>query len=259
MSLLYVPREPLKKFYDPSIVGLKQEEIEFTNKDGTRLHGWWFSSKTQPSKGTVVFFHGNGENLTTHFLSLSWMPAEGYNYFIFDYPNYGVSEGEPTPYTTVISGQAALEWVHASKDQRPLIIYGHSLGGNIAFRSVLDLKEIIPVRALILDGSFLSYRSIARKKASESVLLWLFQPVAWLIMSDTYAPQHIENRASIPLLVIHGQKDTVVAAQFGEEIFEKSPEPKEIWRIEDGQHGDTFWAHQKIYRQKFLDYLAQHP
>lgn len=258
-SLLYVGRVPAKKFYDPSVLGLKQEEIEFADKDGTRLHGWWFSSKTQPSKGTVVFFHGNGENLTTHFISLSWMPAEGYNYFIFDYPNYGVSEGDPSPYSTVMSGHAALEWVHDNKDDRPLIVYGHSLGGNVAHRTVLDMKDKLPIRALVLDGTFLSYRSIARKKASENALLWLLQPVAWLIMSDRYAPENIEKRAPIPLLVIHGQKDTMVPPQFGEDIFEKSAEPKEIWRIEEGEHGDTFWKHQKQYRQKFLDYLSQHP
>ena len=258
-SLFYIAREPGKKFFDPSQVGLLQEEVEFANKDGTRLHGWWFDSKIKPAKGTVIFFHGNAENLTTHFLSLAWLPQEGFNYFIFDYPNYGVSEGEPSPYTTVISGQAALKWVNSNKDPKPLIVYGHSLGGNIALRTVLDLKNEVPLRAVVLDGTFLSYRSIARKKASQNWILWILQPVAWLIMNDEYAPHEIERRAPVPLLVIHGQKDGVIPPEYGYEIFEKSPEPKEIWRIDEGQHGDTFWAHQKKYRQKFLDYLAQHP
>jgi uncharacterized protein len=254
-SFIYFPREPKKKFYDPSQVGLKQEEVEFENSEGTRIHGWWFESKTQPSKGTVIFFHGNAENLTTHFLSMAWLPAEGYNYFIFDYPGYGVSEGKPTPYTALISGRAALHWVHDHKDQRPLIVYGQSLGGNVAFRALLDTKDTIPYRALILDGTFLSYRSVARQKASESWVLWLFQPFVWLSMNDTYAPHDLEKRAPVPLLVIHGQKDPVIHPKYGEEIFAKSPEPKQIWRIENGRHGDSFWGNNKPYRQKLLDFL----
>lgn len=256
-SLLYYPRENRGFFYDPKKFGLSQEEVVFRGKDGLELHGWWFAASAQPAKGTLVFFHGNAENISTHFLNFSWLPEKGYNYFIFDYPDYGKSTGQPSPESTVQAGQAALAWVHENKDKGPLFVYGQSLGGNIAFRAVLDVKDRIPIRALILDGTFLSYRSIARQKASESYLLWLLQPIAWLAMSDRYAPADIEKRVPIPLLVIHGQKDKVIDPKFGEEIFAKSPEPKEIWRIEEGQHGDTFFAHQKQYRQKLLDFMMK--
>jgi fermentation-respiration switch protein FrsA (DUF1100 family) len=254
-SLFYYPRATNVKFYDPQQVGLKQEEIEFTDEEGTRLHGWWFSARTKESLGTVIFFHGNAENITTHFLTLSWLPEKGYNYFIFDYPNYGVSQGKPTPRTTVLAGKAAIKWVNKNKDQRPLIVYAQSLGGIVGLRSTLDVKDQVPIRNLILDATFLSYRSIARQKASENILTWLLQPIAWLVMSDSYAPKDIDKLAPVPLLVIHGQKDIVVHPKFGEEIFNKASEPKQIWRIPEGQHGDTFWKHEKIYRQKLLDYL----
>jgi hypothetical protein len=255
-SIFYYPRIKNSKFYDPIKVGLIQEEVEIDTELGTRVHAWWFSSAKNPAKGTVIFFHGNAENLTTHFLSLSWLPAEGYNYLIWDYPGYGVSEGEPTPKNNVIAAHAVLKWVNKNKDNSPLIIYGQSLGGNIAMKAVLDMKDQLPIKALVVDGSFRSYRSIARKKASESWLLWLFQPIAWLVMSDQYAPDNLKEFAPIPLLVIHGQQDPVVPPQFGDDIFSKASEPKQIWRIEDGYHGDTFWRHDKVYRKKFTDYLS---
>jgi fermentation-respiration switch protein FrsA (DUF1100 family) len=244
-----------KKYYDPSQVALKQEEVEFENEEGTRIHAWWFQAKTKVSKGTIVFFHGNAENLTTHFLNLSWLPEQGYSYLIFDYPGYGVSEGKPTPKSTVLTGYAAIRWVHKNKDSGPLIIYGQSLGGAIAFRSMLDIKDEIPMKAIILDSTFLSYRSLAREKAKESWVTWLLQPIAWLAMTDEYAPKDIGRRAPTPLLVIHGEKDRVIPLKFGEEIFRNSPEPKIIWKIPNGTHGDVFWAHQLVYRKKFLDYL----
>lgn len=256
MSVVYSPRVPRTKFYDPKQVELSYEDVDFYNADGTLLAGWWFDSKTKPAKGTVVFFHGNGENLTTHFLSMSWLPAEGYNYFIFDYPGYGVSDGVPSPDTVLSSGKAAIQWVHDNKDSSPLIIYGQSLGGNIAHRAVLDMKDQIAIKALILDGTFLSYRSVGRDVLSRHWLTWLFQPLGWLLMSDTYAPKDLARRGTIPLLVMHGQKDSVVMPKFGEQLYNESPEPKTFWKIEKGHHGDSFWGDNKEYRQKLLDFLA---
>ena len=100
---------------------------------------------------------------------------------------------------------------------------------------------------------------MARQKASESWLLWILQPVAWLVMSDKYAPEKINELTPVPLLVIHGQKDNVIHPKFGEQIFEMASEPKQIWRIPEGTHGDTFWRHDRIYRRKLIDYLAQLP
>ncbi|PIS10473.1 MAG: phospholipase [Bdellovibrio sp. CG10_big_fil_rev_8_21_14_0_10_47_8] len=256
-SIFYYPRIPDRKFYDPKQAGLIQEEIYFEDEDHHRLHGWWFQATKEPNLGTLVFFHGNAENITTHFLQFTWLPAKGYSYFIFDYPGYGESQGGPSPKTNLMAGKAALQWVHQNKDARPLIVYGQSLGGNIALKTVLELRDHVPLRNLILDSTFLSYRSVARTKASEHWLTWLFQPLAWLVMSDSYAPEHIERVSPIPALVIHGQKDLVIDPKFGEEIYEKLAEPKEIWRIESGTHGNVFWTDGQSYRQKFIDYLAR--
>ena len=98
---------------------------------------------------------------------------------------------------------------------------------------------------------------MAKQKASESWLLWLLQPIAWLIMSDEFAPDNIDQLAPIPLLVIHGQNDKVINPKFGEQIFQKATQPKQIWRIPDGTHGDTFWRHDKKYRRLMIDYLEK--
>ena len=257
-SLLYSPRVPKVKFYDPSQVGLKQEEIEFKSADGLGIHGWWFSATTEEARGTVVFFHGNGENLTSHFANLSWLPKEGYNYFIFDYPGYGVSEGEPTTENTVAAGVAALKWVHQNKDSRGLFVYAHSLGGAIGHRAVLDCKEEVPIKSLVLDGTFLSYRTVAKRKAEQSWLLWLFQPLAWLVMSDTYAPKDVvDKRPPIPLLVIHGTLDKVVPPDLGQDLYDRSPGPKELWFIPEEHHGDLFWIENFKYRTRLLDYWTK--
>lgn len=250
---------PVKNFkiYEPNKLGLQPQDIYFKDEAGRKLHGWYFESKKTPATGTFVFFHGNAENITSHFVSLSWLPEAGYNYFVFDYPGYGLSEGEPYPESTIQSGRAAIRWVHENKDQRPLVIFAHSLGGIIGMRSVLDVKNEIPLKAVIIDASFLSYKTIARKKLSNRWFLMPLQGLTYLVLSDEYAPKKISDISPIPFLVIHGQKDQVVEPEFGEEIFNKAGEPKDIWRIPNGVHGNTFFVDDKKYQTKLLDWLKQ--
>ncbi len=253
-SLLYYPSS--QKFYDPKRLNLAYDDVYFKIPSGEKLHGWWFPAKGK-SKGTIVFFHGNAENLSSHFLSLSWLPEKGFSYFIFDYPGYGESEGKPTPRGCVDAGHAAIEWVRTNKDQRPLIIYGQSLGGNIAMRSALDIRTTIPLRLVVIDSSFLSFKRIARHKLSLHWLTWLFQPIAYVVMSDKYAPENIADLAPTPLLAVHGLDDVVVEPRWGEEIFASAGEPKTFWRVEKGRHGDLFWKHDQIYRQKLMEFLQK--
>lgn len=254
MTLFYYPSR--QNFFEPLRVGLLQEEVDFQSSSGDAIHAWWFNSTVKPAKGTIVFFHGNAENISSHFASLAWLPKEGYSYLIFDYPGFGRSSGKPTPKNTMEAGKAAIEWVHNHKDQGPLIIIGQSLGGNIALKSLLDLNGKFPLKAIVIDCSFPSYQKIAAKKLSGSWVTWLLQPLAYVLVSDAYAPKNIDRLAPTPLLVIHGQKDVTVEPEFGDQIYDQAGEPKQIWKIPDGTHGSTFWSHDRIYQAKLVDYFS---
>lgn len=244
----------------PEQLKLHHEEVWFENSLNQKIHGWWLPALTKESKGTFVFFHGNAENLTSHFMNLFWLPQAGYNYFIFDYPGYGRSQGEPSPKSTTLTGRAAVEWVSKNKDSRPLIIYGQSLGGIIALRTFLDTKDRIKYKAVIGDNTFSSYRRVARIKLKQNLFTWPLQPLVFLLLSDRYAPdQDLDKISPTPFLIIHGQKDFIVEPENAEHIYKRSLEPKEIWRIEDGFHNDTFWRHDFTYRQKLLDWLHKIP
>lgn len=249
-SFLYYPRK--EQLYNPARFNLKPEDVYFTNKEQQRLHGWWFASRTQPAKGTFIFFHGNAENLSSHFISLSWLPDEGYNYFIFDYPGYGQSQGEPGPYENVSAGRAALHWVHENKDPSPLIVYGQSMGGIVALRTVVEEKDQLPIKVMIADGTFSSFQRIARKKLATHWLTWLTQPFAYLLLSDRWAPD-VEKISPVPMIVMHGRLDPVVEYEHGERIFSDAKEPKTFIEVPEGHHGDLFWVAKGIYRRKVLD------
>src|SRR5690606_22141072 len=114
--------------------------VFFKAKNGNQLFGWYFKNRKGVSpKATVVFFHGNAENLSSHYLSLAWLVDYPYDFFIFDYQGYGRSHGDPSPQKTVEDGIAALELMNERAPGRPLIVFGQSLGGAIALRTVVEV------------------------------------------------------------------------------------------------------------------------
>jgi fermentation-respiration switch protein FrsA (DUF1100 family) len=251
-SLLYYPS--LGQYYDPAKIRLTYEDVFIPLKNGEKIHAWYFHSQG-PSKGSFLFFHGNGENLTSHFIGLHWLPPLGYSYLIFDYPGYNKSDGKPTPQSTVEAGKEALRWFAQNKGQDPLYIYGQSLGGNIAMRVSLEMKDEIPFKAVIVDGSFLSYKQVAKAVLAKNWLTWLLQPFAYIALSDKFAPTKIKELSPVPLLILHGEKDSVVPVSQSKALFAEASEPKQLWLLPEGRHGDSFFTENKIYRQKLLEYL----
>ena len=95
-SLLFYPQREL--VLTPDRVGLAYRDVWFKAADGTRLHGWFLPAGMNVVRGeacTVLFLHGNAENISTHIGNVAWLPGKGYNVFLFDYRGYGRSAGEP--------------------------------------------------------------------------------------------------------------------------------------------------------------------
>ncbi len=241
----------------PAEKGLSPEEIDFSSSDGTKLSGWLFHHTSQGEpKAVLVFYHGNGQNLSSHYLNLLWILPFGYDFFIFDYRGYGRSSGNPSPAGTVADGEAALRWVKNRYPRTSLVIFGQSLGGAIALRNASDLKGEIGIRAVAIESSFASYEEIGRRKMAQGLLSWPLQWLPWIVLSDQFAPEgRIGNIAPVPLLVFHSENDRIVPFRCGEEIFEQARQPKEFWKIPGDGHADSFRRYKDQYKNLFLDWL----
>ncbi|MBS1982963.1 MAG: alpha/beta hydrolase [Bdellovibrionales bacterium] len=255
-TLLYYPTQV--KHADPvKAIGYKPDEIEFSSEDGTHLTGWYFHTHQPKPRGLVVHFHGNAENMTSHFLGLAWMLDEGFDYFIFDYRGYGQSAGNPSPEGTVLDGKAALRW--ASQKGLPLIVYGQSIGGAIAMRSYWEVRKEIPAKLVVAEGTFASYQSVGRTTLAKSWVTWLFQPFAYLLLSDRWAPgDRIAEFTPTPLLIIHGGQDEVVRPSHGQDVYDRAREPKAIWLVPEAGHINALHINKGAYRAELLARLKQY-
>lgn len=223
-----------------------------------RLTAWYFTTPKEP-KAIIILFHGNAQNLSSHFYSMYWALDEGYDLFVFDYPGYGASLGKPSPQNTVESGTIAIEYVRKKWPNKPYIIVGQSLGGAIAIRTVADLSDHNNLCAMVIDSSFLSYQKIGRDVLSRNMITWPFQWLSYLLLSDKYAPKDdIKKISPIPLLVIHRSDDPVIPFKFGEEIYQTANEPKEFLALNGDGHVNTFTSNDKTAnQQKLLTFLQK--
>lgn len=242
----YYPKRPL---------GTPAEDVWITSADGTRLHALRMPAPGTP-KATILYLHGNAENLSTHAHLVSWLPAEGYEVLALDYREYGKSGGDRDIAGVHQDAEAALAWLVARGAERtgPIIVYGQSIGGSIAIRLVAQSTLRTHVLGLISDSAFSSYRRIAREKLGS---VWLTWPLQWplsFLVSDRYAAiDVVADLSPIPLLIIHGDQDIVVDVSHAQRLFDAAREPKQLWIVPGGHHIDATFR--LPIRAQLIDYL----
>ncbi|MFN9211866.1 MAG: alpha/beta hydrolase [Betaproteobacteria bacterium] len=212
----------------PAQFGLAHEDVWLTAADGSRLHAWWLPAKLQPALGTVLHLHGNAANVSNHLPLAAWLPAQGFNVLMLYYRGFGRSEGGPTLDGVVEDAQAALRALHARPgvDADRLIVIGHSLGAATALR--LLAADSAGVRLAVLDAPFASYRGIARDAAGGTVLAPAL-PLALPALPDADKdPVTAAARLDLPLLILHGDADTVIPLHHSQQIAKAAKNAQSI-------------------------------
>ncbi|EFF0767962.1 alpha/beta hydrolase [Escherichia fergusonii] len=251
-----IPRIAINFFYypDDKIYGpdpWSAESVEFTAKDGTRLHGWFIPSATGPAENaiaTVIHAHGNAGNMSAHWPLVSWLPERNFNVFMFDYRGFGKSKGRPSQAGLLDDTQSAINVVRHRSDVNPqrLVLFGQSIGGaNMV--SALGNGDREGIRAVILDSTFASYSSIANQMI----------PGSGFFMDDSYnAERFIAEVSPIPVLIIHGKADRVIPWEQGERLYVLTREPKQKINLPDGEHIDAFSErHGGVYRDQMVNFI----
>jgi fermentation-respiration switch protein FrsA (DUF1100 family) len=223
-SLLYFPTNYPDGDWQPP--GLQFEDAWFQAVDGTKLHGW-FVPHDHP-RAVALFAHGNGGNLSHRSDLLRELHDMGVAALAFDYRGYGRSEGSPNESGILADARAARTWLakKAGIPESQIVLMGESLGGAVA---VLLAGEA-PARGLVVESSFSSAPDVASYHYP-----WL--PVKLLMRTQLNAAEAI-LRYQGPVLIVHGDADTIVPIQFGRKLFEAANEPKRFVTIPGADHND---------------------
>jgi len=243
--------------HTPDELGLAYEDVYFNTSDGLKLHGWFLPAQV-PARATILFLHGNAENISTHVASVYWLPAHGFNVFLPDYRGYGRSQGTPSLAGAQEDIDSAFRYVIGRRDVDPhrVVVFGQSLGGALAAHYVAHTPQRDRIRALVIESAFASYRGIAREKLAG---FWLSWPLQWPLsftVDDAYSPiRSIGDVSPIPLLIIHGEDDAIVPPAHAQKLYEAAKPPKDLWLIPQCGHIQAF--QKPGVRERFVAYLNE--
>jgi fermentation-respiration switch protein FrsA (DUF1100 family) len=239
-NLLFYPSKTMVR--TPAELGIKYRDIEIHTADGIKLSAWWLDAQAEV-KGTVLFLHGNAQNISTHIGSVYWLPEQGYQVLMLDYRGYGKSEGLPTLPAVFLDIEASFDWLLASSElgEAPVFVLAQSLGASMGgYVMAMHPKYREHLDAVVLDSGFSRYGDIATEVASRHWLTWLFQyPAAWFMPSQYDLIDHINEISPTPLLIVHGREDAVVPFTQGEAIYKRALKPKAMLSY-DGVHIGAF-------------------
>ncbi len=250
-SLLFVPIKPYP--VTPDVVGILYDDVFIKATDGTRLHGWKMHA-VKEKKGTVVFFHGNGDNVSTQMPNTFWLAKEGYDLYVFDYREYGQSQGEVDLDATINDMELMLAYVANNlAENEKMIVMGHSLGGAMSIYVVAHSVYRNKIESLITVEAFSDYHDVTQEILSKSWITWLLQWPLSLTIDNSYRPlDAIDLISPIPVAIFHSKSDEMIDIYHAEKLFEAANEPKSFILI-DSNHSSVFVT--KNNRQILFDYL----
>jgi fermentation-respiration switch protein FrsA (DUF1100 family) len=230
LALMYVFQRALMYFPDathtlPASAGLPQaDEVLLTSDDGEKLIAWYVAPRA--TKPVVLYFQGNAGASNLRAERFSWLTADGTGLLALSYRGYGGSTGKPSEDGLMRDARAAYDFAAARYPAKRIVLWGESLGTAVA----IALAAERAVAGVILDAPFTSAADIG-------AAAYPFAPVRWLI-KDTFRSDQRIARVSAPLLLLHGERDSIIPIAFGERLFALAREPKRMVRFPQGNHAD---------------------
>lgn len=212
------------------------QDAKVSTKDNLTLWGWFLPP--QGDKPIVILFHGNAGNYSHRISKAMAMNEQGYGVILAEYRGYGGNPGRPDKEGLLNDGRAWMEFALAQN--RPVIIYGESIGSAIATAMAAENDAA----GLILEAPFDSLVGVAQS-------IYPVVPVS-LLLKDKFDSAVLIKNVKAPKLFIHGERDRTVPIRFGKALFEAAGEPKSFVSIDSAAHNDLYDHGAALHVLQFL-------
>ena len=186
------------------------EQVELRTTDGLTLRA--FYRPAQAGQRTAVYFHGNGGSLLGATLETEALADAGLGLLLVAYRGYGGNPGTPSESGFYADGRAAMAFL-AERDilEQDTVLVGNSMGSGVATQIATEFSPA----GLVLSAGYTSLPDVAAGK-----MPWL--PVRHM-MRDHYDNVPKLRDLDIPVLVLHGEADTLIPHSHGEALASAAP------------------------------------
>jgi alpha/beta superfamily hydrolase len=229
-SFLYNQKKIGRYDLSTAIIPESQRAMYTFTSEGHTLYGFWtFPPGSSDTSLTVLYCHGNKDNIENYWDRVELFYRMGIRCFIFDYRGFGRSEGTPSVSGLYADGRAALNFVFSQfqVDSSRLFFYGYSLGDVVA----IDLAaRVMNPRCLIAEAPFANAQALLQ----DATLLDL--PGEFVVDDNADNASKIRGIHTRFLLLAGSQDDFVPYNDNGRVVFENAPEPKQLLVVQGANH-----------------------
>ncbi len=240
---------------------METKEHRWKSEEGLEYFAWSARGKTAP-QAVVAIVHGLGEHAGRYRDWAERLCRENFGFVAMDYRGHGRSQGKKghTPSYASLMDDINLFVRHSRElfPGIPLVLYGHSLGGNLALNYTLDHPRSVdllvltgpwlrlafdipaPVRSVgrvlralfpgLVQGNKLEQEALSRDP--EIVRAYREDPLVHDRISLNMLFSVVDNgllalqqggRLSVPTLVMHGEADRITSCPASRELAETNP------------------------------------
>lgn len=243
---------------EPSDLELKHEEINFKSADGVKLSGWFIPNNK--TKAAIIVMHGYPAD-KANLLGIAEFLAKDFNVFLFDFRNFGKSEGKYTTagYLEKNDLLGAINYLEKEKNITKLGLYGFSLGGAVALMTNHD-----NIKVIVTDSAYAKLSNIVEHMYR--IFFILKYPLAYLtklygilflkINIDDVSPADSIKNMSIPILIIHAERDSQIPVSEAY-LLHESNKKSELWVVEKADHGMPHSINPERYEDRVIKFFME--
>ena len=201
----------------------KIEKVNITTSDNLNLLGWFH--KKDISKNTILFLHGNAGSLENRIYKLNHFENFDLNFLIIAWRGFSGNSGKPNEKGLYDDAKSAVNWLKSKGiKEENIILYGESLGSAVA----IEIAQNKKFAGIVLESPFTSMVEMGKKH-------YPIFPVSFLL-KDRYESINKIKNIHIPVLVMHGKKDSIVPFEMGKKIYTSANSPKFYYFSEYDDH-----------------------
>lgn len=185
---------------------------------GNRLQGYIYGQ--EQNRGLVVMVHGLGGGADSYLPQVTYFVDQGWRVFAYDATGSFDSEGKTTKGfpQALLDLDAALTYISTQSEYAnlPLLLFGHSWGGYAVANILHFDHEITGVVSVSGANSPMDMVMEQGRRMMGGLIniqypyMWLYQRILFGKLATLNAVDAI-NQAEVPVLIVHGTEDELVA------------------------------------------------
>jgi pimeloyl-ACP methyl ester carboxylesterase len=238
------PRVPPRR--TPESLGVPFSDVRFPTANGRMLHGWWIPCD-DTRRPTLILVHGWGRNAERMLPYIAILRPMGYHLLAFDARHHGASDRDGHASMKKFSEdiRAALDMLAGQPevDADRVGVLGLSVGGSAAIHAAAYEPRL---RAVVTVGAFAHPREAMLEMGFGKFWLAPAMPLVFRFMQwrvgakfDDLAPERQIARIAGQVLVIHGERDTVVPVSDAHRLARAGDAHTELWVLPVRGHSDV--------------------